>query len=90
MSKVSNKRRYPTGIKIVGNIRCQRVSPVENTRIKTIQDLKTVGITLSRDQAIHLARVLLVASQEWDKIAITAWRFKKRKSDGTYPITVTE
>jgi len=89
MSKVSKKRRYPTGIEIDGNIRCQRISPVENTRTKTIQDLKTVGITLSRDQAIHLARVLLAASQEWDEIAITAWRLKKRKSDGTYTVTVT-
>ena len=89
MSKTSKKRRYPTtSIKIDGNIRVQRVYPVENTRKKTIQDLKTVGMKLSRDQAIHLARVLLAVSQEWDKIEIKAKRFDKRR-DGTYSVTVT-
>ena len=48
-----------------------------------------MGIKLSRDQAIHLSRVLLAVSQEWDEIDITAYRLKKRKSDGTYQITVT-
>jgi len=43
---------------------------------------------LSKDQAIHLARILLVVSQEWEEIDITAFRLKRR-GDGSYQITVT-
>ena len=72
-------------------MRCLRIYPVEDNRnsTKTIEQLKTVGIKLSREQAIHLARVLLAAAQEWDEIDITAWRVYKRQSDGTYNLTVT-
>ncbi len=44
---------------------------------------------LNREQAAHLALVLLVATREWDAIDITAYRFGPRKSDGTYNLTVT-
>ncbi len=44
---------------------------------------------MTRDQAVLLARVLLAVSQEWDEIDVTAYRFERRKSDGTYHITVT-
>ena len=44
---------------------------------------------LSREQAIHLARVLLAAAQEWDEMEVTAWRVYKRQSDNTYNVTVT-
>jgi len=54
-----------------------------------LKNLKTIGIKLSKDQAIHLARVLLAVTQDWDIIDITAYRFERRKSDGTYHITVT-
>jgi hypothetical protein len=57
--------------------------------IKKIADLKTVGIKLSKEQAIHLARVLLAASQDWKEIDVTAWRVYKRRSDNTYNVTVT-
>ena len=56
---------------------------------KSISDLKTIGIRLSREQAIHLARVLLAVSQDWDYLEITGRRYEKRKSDGTYPLTIT-
>ena len=39
--------------------------------------------------AIHLARVLLAASQEWEEIDIKAWRVYKRQTDNTYNVTVT-
>lgn len=81
-------RKSPKSITIDPNVRCQRIYPVENTN-KNVRDLKTVGIKLTREQAIHLARVLLAAAQDWDEIDITAYRFKKRQSDGTYHITVT-
>src|SRR5262245_5426132 len=56
----SKKRQAASSIKIDPNVRCLRIYPVEDNRnsTKTIADLKTVGIKLSRNQAIHLARVL--------------------------------
>jgi sensor domain CHASE-containing protein len=62
MAKRSRKRLTASSIKIDPNVRCQRIYPAEDT--KKVADLKTVGIKLSREQAIHLARVLLAASQE--------------------------
>jgi hypothetical protein len=54
-----------------------------------MEELQTVGLRLTREQALHLARVLLAVTQEWVEIDITAYRFKRRSSDGTYPVTVT-
>jgi hypothetical protein len=91
MGKLPKKRQTASSIKIDPNVRCLRIYPVEDNRnsTKTIANLKTVGIKLSRDQAVHLARVLLAAAQEWNEIDITAWRVYKRQSDGTYNVTVT-
>ena len=75
MASVSKKRVTASSLKINPNVRCQRIYPVEDSEAtKKIADLKTVGIKLSKEQAIHLARVLLAASQEWEEIDITAWR----------------
>jgi hypothetical protein len=81
-------RKSPKSITVNPNVRCLRIYPVENTN-KTVGELQTIGIKLSKEQAVHLARVLLAVSQEWDELEITARRFEKRKSDGTYPTTVT-
>ena len=81
-------RRSPRSIIVNPNIRCLRIYPTEDTK-KDLKNLKTIGIKLSKDQAIHLARVLLAVTQDWDIIDITAYRFERRKSDGTYHITVT-
>jgi hypothetical protein len=78
------------------NVRTRRIYPVEDT-INTPCPARhsknwkgdTVAFSLTKEQAIHLARVLLAATQEWDEIAVVAWRRQKRKSDGTYPITVS-
>jgi hypothetical protein len=80
-------RRSAKNIKIDTNVRSNRVYPVEEIN-KNVTELKTVGMKLSRDQALHLARILLVDSQEWDEIDLTAYRLKRR-ADGTYQITVT-
>lgn len=69
------------------NIRCAKVYPVIGSS-KSISSLATVGIKLTREQAIHLAEVLLAASKEWDDIDITAYR-APRQSDLTHHITVT-
>jgi len=82
------KRRSPTAIEIDPNVRCQRIYPIEDTK-KNVTELKTVGVKLTREQAIHLGRVLLAVTQEWDEVDITGYRFEKRKSDGTYHLTVT-
>jgi hypothetical protein len=91
MSSKNKKRKTVSSITIDPNARCLRIYPVEDKLdgAKTIDQLKTVGVKLSREQAIHLARVLLVAAQEWDEIDLTAWRIYKRQSDGTYNLTVT-
>ena len=90
MSKASSprKRKAPASITIDANVRCQRVYPVEGT-IRNVAELKTIGIKLTKDQAIHLARVLLAVTQEWRELDITAYRLDRRKSDDTYHITVT-
>jgi hypothetical protein len=70
------------------NVRCDRIYPTEESK-KQVAELKTIGFKLKRQQAIHLARVLLAATQEWETIDITGYRFDQRKSDGSYHITVT-
>jgi len=70
------------------NVRCDRIYPVEDTR-RRIEDLRTVGFRMSREQAVHLARVLLAVTQDWPNIDITGRRFERRRSDHTYSITVT-
>jgi hypothetical protein len=82
------KRRSSKSITVDPNIRCKRIYPVQGTP-KQVVDLQTVGFKLARDQAVHLARVLLAVSQDWDDIEVTAYRFERRKSDDTYRITIT-
>jgi hypothetical protein len=81
-------RKSPKNISVNANVRCLRVYPVEETN-KNVKDLKTVGLKLSKEQAIHLARVLLAVTQEWNEIDITAYRTERRQRDGTFHITVT-
>jgi len=81
-------RESPNSISIDPNIRCQRIYPVEGTK-KNLADLQTIGIKLTKEHAIHLARVFLAVTQDWDEIDITGYRFDKRSSDGTYRLTVT-
>jgi len=81
-------RMSTTGIVVDPNLRCLRIYPTEKSD-KSLRELKTVGIKLSREQAIDLARALLAGTQEWEEIEITAYRFKRRKRDGTYHITIS-
>lgn len=64
------RRVAPGSVRINANVRCERIYPTESTR-KTVGELKTVGFRLSREQAIHLARVLLAVSQEWADVDVT-------------------
>jgi len=82
------KRKSPSSVKVDYNIRSNRVYPTEDSN-KEMSKLKTVGLSLNKNQALQLARILLLVTQEWDNVDITCYRFKKRKSDGTYQITIT-
>ncbi len=81
-------RRSARSIKVDSNVRCLRVYPTREFKGE-VGDLKTIGIRLSREHAIHLARILLAVSQDWDVIDVTAYRFERRRSDSTYHVTVT-
>lgn len=81
-------RKTSKSLTVDPNVRCQRIYPTEHTKIP-IKDLKSIGIKLTNKQAVHLARVLLAVSQDWDDMELTGYRFEKRKKDGTYHITVT-
>jgi hypothetical protein len=81
-------RASPAGIRVDPNLRALAIYPTADTR-RQLKNLKTVGIRLSREQALHLARVLLAVTQEWPEIDITGYRLDARKSDGTYHVTVT-
>lgn len=81
-------REYAKNIEIDGNVRCNKIYPTEISK-RDIAELKTIGIQLTKDQAIHLASVLLAVAQKWDVIDLTGYRFTKRKSDDTYQITIT-
>ncbi len=82
------KRQSAGAVSIDTNVRCLRVYPTEDTK-RTVSDLQTIGIRLTKEQAIHLARVLLAVAQDWEEVDITAYRFERRKDDGTYRLTIT-
>ena len=88
MEQPQMKRQSAGSVSIDTNVRCLRIYPTENTK-RTISDLETVGIRLTKEQAIHLSRVLLMVTQAWDEVDITAYRCEKRKEDGTYRLTIT-
>src|SRR4030042_4133335 len=81
------KRKSSTSVTISPTLKCLKVYPIKGTK-RDLDELKTVGITLTKDQAIQLARVLLAVTQDWDLIDLTAYRLKKR-ADGCHPITIT-
>jgi len=81
-------RKSTKNITLDSHVRCLKIYPTENTR-RNINELKTIGIKLNKEQAIHLATILLAASHEWDLIDITGYRYNKRKSDNTYTLTIT-
>lgn len=81
-------RKTSASLRVDPNVRCLRVYPTEQTK-KSVSELKTVGMRLDKEQAIHLARVLLAVTQEWEEVDITAYRLEERIRDHTYHITVT-
>jgi hypothetical protein len=88
MKQLRLKRQSASSVNVDTNVRCLRVYPTKETK-RSVSELQTVGIRLNKEQAIHLARVLLVVTQEWDEVDITAYRFEKRQEDGTFRLTIT-
>lgn len=82
------RRKSAASVRAKLNLRALRIYPTEQT-LKSVSELETVGFKLSKSQAIDLARILLLVSQDWDEIDITCYRLRKRRVDGTYHITVT-
>ena len=81
-------RKSAASVEVQKNLRAIRIYPTE-VQTKKLSKLKTIGIRLNRNQAISLARILLLVTQDWEEVDITAYRFKRRKTDDTYPLTVT-
>jgi len=81
-------RKSAKSITINPNVRCQRIYPVEGTK-KVVEELETIGFKMTREQAVDLARVLLAVTQDWQEIDVTGFRHEKRRSDGTFRLTIT-
>ena len=82
------KRVSAAKLRLDPNLRALAIYPQKGTA-KTTTTLKTVGIRLSKEQATAMAKLLLALSQDHDQVDITAYRADRRKSDGTFRITVT-
>jgi hypothetical protein len=72
---VRRKRKSILDIKLPTYVRCESVSPVSSSR-KAASNLSTVGFELTPEQAVDLARSLLVAAEGWDQIQVTAYRLR--------------
>lgn len=68
------------------NVKCKKVYPIGNT--KNLKDLKTVGMKLTKDQALHMAQLLIAVARTAEEVDITGFR-KMTKKDGTYQVTIT-
>jgi hypothetical protein len=75
-------------LSVKSNLSAMRVYPLPGTK-RSIDNLATVAMVFDREQAVRLATRLLMASESWDKIAVTGFRLKPRKSDGKFIVTVT-
>lgn len=75
-----------TSLTIDTHVRCLQIFPKEKEA--AYKELKTMGVKLSRQEALHLARAILAATQEWEEVELVVHRFDKRKSDNTYLLSV--
>lgn len=75
-------------ISVKSNLTAHRIYPMPNTK-RSIEKLKTVAMVFDKEQARALATRLLAASEGWDRIAVTGFRLRPRKSDGKFIVTVT-
>ena len=81
-------RKTSASVRVDPNLRALKIYPGPETK-KQVSELQSVGLRLSRDQAIHLARLLLAMAQNHEVIDITGYRFEQRTNDQSYKVTVT-
>ncbi len=79
-------KKLLTSLTIDTHVRCLQIFPTEKEA--AYKDLETMGVKLSREEALHLARAILAATQEWEEVELVVHRFDKRKSDNTYLLSV--
>lgn len=60
-------------IDIKSNSRAEKIYPIQ-TYDKNGSLHKTIGLKLTKDQAIELATNLLIGSKKWDTMNLTAFR----------------
>lgn len=75
-------------LKVKTPLHCYKIYPTEQST-RTMEELKTVAVRLTKQQAVDLATTLLLAAQTWNIIDVTAFRKHKSKAKGEYPLTVT-
>jgi hypothetical protein len=75
-----------TSLTIDTHVRCRQIFPKEKDA--AYKALETMGVRLTREEALHLARAILAATQEWEEVELVVHRFDKRKSDNTYLLSV--
>jgi hypothetical protein len=75
-----------TSLTIDTHVRCLQIFPKEKEA--AYKELATMGVKLSREEALHLARAILAATQEWEEVELVVHRFDKRNSDNTYLLSV--
>lgn len=59
-------------IEISSGTKCERIYPVKPKEDGSLHE--TVAIKFNKEQAIELAKLLLIAAGEWDQIRVTAFR----------------
>ena len=79
------KRISPKSITVKSNLKVDKVYPLLETR-KTMGELKTIGVQLSKSQAIELSRILLAVTQDWEVVDLTFYR--KPSGDGKFRGTI--
>jgi hypothetical protein len=79
-------KKLLTSLTIDTHVRCRQIFPQEKEA--AYKDLVTMGVRLSREEALHLARAILAATQEWEEVELVVHRFDKRTSDNTYLLSI--
>lgn len=69
-----SKRESLKNVEIPTYCKCEKIYPIISFTDAQVEH-STIGISLSKDQAIELATFLLIASTKWEKdIVVTAYR----------------
>ena len=69
---------------------CLRIYPTEeiNCCDHCNPEIDRVSFRFTREEAVALARAILVVTFDFEEVAITGYYYERDDSDGTYPVTV--